>query len=73
MTYNLLFLPEVEEDVIAGYVWYEGKSRDSARNSFGYFMPALVSFLEIHCFTQRFIMNSGVVYLGDFRMLFISW
>lgn len=26
MTYNLLFLPEVEEDVIAGYVWYEGKS-----------------------------------------------
>ena len=26
MTYSLLFLPEVEEDVIAGYVWYEGKS-----------------------------------------------
>jgi hypothetical protein len=26
MTYNLLFLPEVEEDAIAGYVWYEGKS-----------------------------------------------
>ncbi len=26
MTYNLRFLPEVEEDVIAGYVWYEGKS-----------------------------------------------
>ncbi len=27
MTYNLVFLPEVEEDVIAGYTWYEGKSR----------------------------------------------
>jgi hypothetical protein len=26
MTYNLVFLPEVEEDAIAGYVWYEGKS-----------------------------------------------
>jgi hypothetical protein len=26
MTYNLSFLPEVEEDVIAGYVWYQGKS-----------------------------------------------
>lgn len=26
MTYILHFLPEVEEDVIAGYLWYEGKS-----------------------------------------------
>jgi plasmid stabilization system protein ParE len=26
MTYNLRFLPEVEEDVISGFVWYEGKS-----------------------------------------------
>jgi len=26
MTYTLRFLPEVEEDVIAGFVWYEGKS-----------------------------------------------
>ena len=26
MTYELCFLPEVEEDVIAGYLWYEGKS-----------------------------------------------
>ncbi len=27
MTYSLRFLPEVEEDVIAGYVWYEEKSK----------------------------------------------
>lgn len=27
MTYILQFLPEVEEDVINGYVWYESKSR----------------------------------------------
>jgi hypothetical protein len=27
MTYTLQFLPEVEEDVINGYVWYETKSR----------------------------------------------
>jgi len=26
MTYILRFLPEVEEDVIAGYKWYEEKS-----------------------------------------------
>lgn len=25
MTYTLRFLPELEEDVIAGYAWYEGK------------------------------------------------
>ncbi|MBI4825505.1 MAG: type II toxin-antitoxin system RelE/ParE family toxin [Nitrospirae bacterium] len=27
MTYTLRFLPEVEEDVINGYFWYESKSR----------------------------------------------
>ena len=26
MTFSLRFLPEVEEDVMAGYVWYEKKS-----------------------------------------------
>ena len=26
MTYELRFLPEVEGDAIAGYLWYEGKS-----------------------------------------------
>ena len=26
MTYTLRFLPEVEEDVIGGYVWYQTKS-----------------------------------------------
>jgi len=27
MTYTLRFLPEVEEDVINGYIWYEAKSQ----------------------------------------------
>jgi plasmid stabilization system protein ParE len=27
MTYDLRFLPEVEQDVIAGYSWYEEKAR----------------------------------------------
>jgi len=27
MTYDLHFFPEVEEDVIAGYSWYEEKAR----------------------------------------------
>ena len=26
MKYNLHFIPEVEEDVIGGYVWYEAKT-----------------------------------------------
>lgn len=26
MTYALLYLPEVEEDAVAGYLWYQGKS-----------------------------------------------
>lgn len=26
MTYSLRFLPEVEEDVVAGYAWYETKA-----------------------------------------------
>ena len=27
MTHSLRFLPEVEEDVIGGYSWYEEKAR----------------------------------------------
>ena len=27
MTYTLQFIPEIEEDAINGYVWYETKSR----------------------------------------------
>ncbi|RMD95433.1 MAG: type II toxin-antitoxin system RelE/ParE family toxin [Calditrichaeota bacterium] len=27
MTYNLIFLPEVEHDAFAAYLWYEEKSR----------------------------------------------
>jgi len=27
MTYGLCFLPEIEEDAIKGYAWYEDKSR----------------------------------------------
>jgi len=27
MTYALRFLPEVEDDVISGYSWYEDKAR----------------------------------------------
>ena len=26
MTHSLRFLPEVEEDIIGGYIWYESKS-----------------------------------------------
>ena len=27
MTYHLAFRPEVEEDAIAGYIWYEEKAK----------------------------------------------
>ncbi len=31
MTYTLQFLPEVEEDVVSGYVWYEENASRSSR------------------------------------------
>jgi len=40
MTYTLRFLPEVEDDAISGYSWYEAKAPDLAMNFFGCFMPA---------------------------------
>ncbi len=30
MKYNLLLLPDVEEDLIAGYIWSEGESNTPA-------------------------------------------
>lgn len=37
MTYHLQFLPEVEEDVINGYAWYEAKSRGLGEDFFRMF------------------------------------
>ena len=33
MTFDLRFLPGVEEDVISGYSWYEDKARELDRLS----------------------------------------
>jgi toxin ParE1/3/4 len=32
MTYTLHFVPEVEDDAVAGYVWYEGKAAGLGRD-----------------------------------------
>jgi hypothetical protein len=41
MTYSLRFLPEVEEDVIAGYVWYEEKSKGLGEDFLRIFYPVI--------------------------------
>jgi hypothetical protein len=32
MTYTLRFVPEVEDDAVAGYMWYEGKAAGLGRD-----------------------------------------
>lgn len=45
MTYTLRFLPEIEEDLINGYMWYETKSIEvSVKISFVCSMPMLMKF-----------------------------
>ncbi len=45
MTYVLRFLPEVEEDVINGYVWYEEKSRGLGEDFLRMFYASANDFL----------------------------
>jgi len=37
MTYTLRFVPEVEEDVFSGYLWYEAKTRGLGEEFLGIF------------------------------------
>ena len=68
MTHVLRFLPAVEEDILAGYAWYEEKPQGLGRSFCACFMPAPERFRAIHCSTQGCIVPSDVVYSGDFLM-----
>ena len=61
MTYDLSFLPEVEEDVISAYSWYEEKARGLGEEFLRMFMPQQMNSPETHCFTKRCMVISGVV------------
>jgi hypothetical protein len=68
MTFDLRFLPEVEDDVIGGYSWYEERPVDLERNSFVCYMPAPMNSPVMHCFTKRCMVIFGGVFLDDFHI-----
>ena len=65
MTYTLRFLPEVEEDVVSGYVWYEEKAP-------GLGEELLRVFYAIRCFTRRCMEDFDVDCCGDSPTPFTS-
>lgn len=63
MTYDLRFLPEVEEDVISGYSWYEDKARGLGEE-----------FLRIFYASSNNLSRNPLLYqkvYGDFRRLLL--
>jgi len=51
MTYTLRFLPEVESDGVAAYLWYEQKSPGLGEEFCGHFIPEPMSSCGIPCCT----------------------
>jgi hypothetical protein len=69
MTYVLRFLPIVEEDALAGYAWYEEKAGGLGGEFLRMFYACAREILRNPLlYPQRFIVNFGVVYSGDFHM-----
>ena len=63
MTFDLRFLPEVEEDVISGYSWYEDKARGLGEE-----------FLRIFYASANNLSRNPLLYQkvhGDFRRLLL--
>jgi hypothetical protein len=48
MTYVLRFLPVVEEDILAGYTWYEEKAPGLGEE----FLRVILALCERHCRTE---------------------
>jgi len=68
MKYDLRFLPEVEEDAIAGYSWYEEKAYGLGEEFLRCSMPAPVNLLEMPSFIKRCMVTSAGVFSDDFPM-----
>ena len=63
MTFDLRFLPEVEEDVISGYSWYEDKARGLGEE-----------YLRIFYASANNLSRNPLLYqkvYGDFRRLLL--
>lgn len=71
MTYDLRFLPEIEGDVIAGYLWYEDKARGLGEEFLRMFY-AYVNELPRNALLYQEVYGAVGVCLGDFHMLFTS-
>ena len=71
MTYNLQFLPEVEEDVISGHFGMKRNPEDSGKTFFVCSMPVQMKFHGIHYVIPKFIGTFEGGCSGDFRTPFI--
>ncbi|OIP39307.1 MAG: hypothetical protein COZ70_01795 [Deltaproteobacteria bacterium CG_4_8_14_3_um_filter_51_11] len=68
MKYDLRFLPEVEEDAIAGYHGTRKRPMVLERNFLGCSTPAPVNLLEMPSFIKRCMVTSAGVFSDDFPM-----
>ena len=71
MTYTLQFLPEVEEDVVNGYVWYETKSKGLGEDFLRVFYACANEITWNPLLCLKVHRDFGVVCLGVFHMLSI--
>ncbi len=62
MKYSLHFVPEIEEDVLAGYNWYEDKAKGLGEEFLRVFYARLMKFQEILCSIQKCIVSSEGFY-----------
>ena len=63
MTFNIRFLPEVEEDLFSGFSWYEDKARGLGEE-----------FLRIFYASSNSLTRNALIYkkvYGDFRRLIL--
>lgn len=62
MTFDLRFLPEVEEDVISGYSWYEDKARGLGEEFLRIFYASANNLSRNPLLYQKVMVISGVYF-----------
>lgn len=72
MIYKLRFFPEVEEDVISGYVWYESKARGLGEEFLRIFYMCLSEISRSPLLYPKVYDNFDVDCFDDFLMSFTS-
>lgn len=71
MPYSLSFLPEVEDDVISAYLWYEEKSKGLGEEFLRIFYASSAEIARIPNLYRKVYKISIVVFSKDFPTLFI--